>query len=75
MEIILPIPHPAQEKVLKSKARFRVLMCGRRFGKSLISQVITSVESIRGKQVAYITPTYQLAKVFLMSYASYYLAR
>ena len=64
MEIILPIPHQAQEKVLKSKARFRVLMCGRRFGKSLISQVITSVESIRGKQVAYITPTYQLAKVF-----------
>ena len=39
-------------------------MCGRRFGKSLISQVITSAESLKGKQVAYITPTYQLAKVF-----------
>lgn len=64
MEIILPNPHEAQKKVLKSKARFRVLMCGRRFGKSLISQVITSVESLRGQQVAYITPTYQLAKVF-----------
>ena len=64
MEIILPIPHEAQQKVLRSKARFKVLMCGRRFGKSLISQVITSVESLQGKQVAYITPTYQLAKVF-----------
>ena len=64
MEIILPIPHEAQRKVLGSKARFRVLMCGRRFGKSLISQVISSVESLKGQQVAYITPTYHLAKVF-----------
>jgi hypothetical protein len=64
MEIILPIPHQAQKKVLQSKARFRVLMCGRRFGKSLISQVISSVESLKGQQVAYITPTYHLAKVF-----------
>lgn len=64
MEIILPNPHKAQEKVLRSKARFRVLMCGRRFGKSLISQVITSVQALQGQQVAYITPTYQLAKVF-----------
>lgn len=64
MEIILPIPHEAQRKVLGSKARFRVLMCGRRFGKSLISQVISSVESLQGQQVAYITPTYHLAKVF-----------
>jgi hypothetical protein len=39
-------------------------MCGRRFGKSLISQVISSVESLKGQQVAYITPTYHLAKVF-----------
>lgn len=64
MEIILPIPHEAQRKVLGSKARFRVLMCGRRFGKSLISQVISTVESLKGQQVAYITPTYHLAKVF-----------
>jgi len=64
MEIILPNPHQAQEKVLRSKARFRVLMCGRRFGKSLISQVITSVQALKGQHVAYITPTYQLAKVF-----------
>ena len=41
-----------------------MLMCGRRFGKSLISQVITCVEALQGKSVAYITPTYKLAKVF-----------
>ena len=64
MEITLPTPHEAQKKVLQSKARFRVLMCGRRFGKSLISQVITCVEALQGKSDAYITPTYKLAKVF-----------
>jgi len=42
-----------------------VLMCGRRFGKSLVAQAISIKESAEGnKQVAYITPTYQLAKIF-----------
>jgi hypothetical protein len=39
-------------------------MSGRRWGKSLICQVITCIEAMQGKRVAYITPTYQLAKVF-----------
>lgn len=39
-------------------------MSGRRWGKSLICQVITCLESMQGKRVAYITPTYLLAKAF-----------
>jgi hypothetical protein len=39
-------------------------MCGRRWGKSLISQNISIQDALEGKLVAYITPTYQLAKVF-----------
>jgi len=39
-------------------------MCGRRFGKSLISQIISIEQATSDKLVAYITPTYQLAKVF-----------
>jgi hypothetical protein len=62
--IVLPKPHKNQAKVLESKARFKVLMSGRRWGKSLICQVITCIEAMQGKRVAYITPTYQLAKVF-----------
>ena len=58
-------PHEAQRAVLNSTARFRVLMCGRRFGKSLIAQVISVQESAQNERlVAYITPTYQLAKIF-----------
>lgn len=63
-KIVLPKPHKNQAKVLNSKARFKVLMSGRRWGKSLICQVITFLEAVKGKKVAYITPTYQLAKVF-----------
>jgi hypothetical protein len=58
------IPHPAQQAVLDSTARFRVLMCGRRFGKSLIAQVIALLRCSEGKKVAYITPTYLLAGTF-----------
>lgn len=63
-KITLPKPHTNQAKVLNSKARFKVLMSGRRWGKSLICQVITCIEAMKGGRVAYITPTYQLAKVF-----------
>ena len=64
IQISLPRPHVGQRKVLGSKARFRVLMCGRRWGKSLISKQYTITEALAGKINAYITPTYSLAKVF-----------
>ncbi len=64
IEISLPKPHAAQRAVLESPARFRVMMCGRRFGKSLISQNISIENGLNNKKVAYITPTYQLGKTF-----------
>lgn len=39
-------------------------MCGRRWGKSLISQSIAIENGLDNKIIAYVTPTYQLAKVF-----------
>jgi hypothetical protein len=39
-------------------------MCGRRFGKSLIAQVISVTSSINKEHVAYVTPTFALSKVF-----------
>ena len=65
-EIVLTIqkPHNNQQLVLNSKARFIVMMAGRRWGKSLISQTIAIRNALDGKLVAYVTPTYQLSKVF-----------
>ncbi len=64
MRIELPNPHINQKKILECDRRFIVVMCGRRFGKSELSQILAISESIKGGQVAYITPTYKLAKAF-----------
>ena len=57
-------PHSAQKQVIDCDSRFIVMMAGRRFGKSLISQTISIDTAVNKKRVAYITPTYQLGKIF-----------
>ena len=64
IQIALNKPHEGQKAVLDSEARFRVLMCGRRWGKSLISRNISITEALAGRITGYVTPTYALAKVF-----------
>lgn len=64
MRIELPTPHINQQKILNADRRFVVVMCGRRFGKSELSQILIIKEALKGGQVAYITPTYKLAQVF-----------
>jgi hypothetical protein len=64
VRIELPNPHINQQRILDSQSRFRVVMAGRRFGKSELSQIEIIVNALQGKNVAYITPTYQLARVF-----------
>lgn len=64
MIIELPKPHINQQVILDSSARFRVVMCGRRFGKSELSQIEIVINALKGKNVAYITPTYKLARTF-----------
>lgn len=64
IQIKLNKPHEGQRSVLESDARFKVLMCGRRWGKSLISKNISITEALDGRITGYVTPTYALAKVF-----------
>jgi phage FluMu gp28-like protein len=64
VQIFLPTPHTNQQKILECDKRFRVVMCGRRFGKSELSQILSVTYAVKGLSVAYITPTYGLAKVF-----------
>ena len=64
MRLELSEPHINQQVILDSCSRFRVVMCGRRFGKSELSQVEMISNALKGYQVAYITPTYKLAKTF-----------
>jgi hypothetical protein len=64
MRIELSKPHINQQRILDSQARFRVVCCGRRFGKSEVSQIEIIKNAMLGRAVAYITPTYKLAKTF-----------
>ena len=67
MEVVIEIdnaPHPAQQQVLSSPARFRVLMCGRRFGKSVVAKMEALMACSEGERVAYITPTFLLSRTF-----------
>jgi hypothetical protein len=70
MRIELSEPHINQQVILDNSSRFRVVMCGRRFGKSELSQIEIISEALRGHNVAYITPTYKLAKTFFEKLAT-----
>ena len=70
MRIELSEPHINQQVILDNPSRFRVVMCGRRFGKSELSQIEIISEALRGHNVAYITPTYKLAKTFFEKLAT-----
>lgn len=56
--------HPAQSQIAKDKTRFRVVNCGRRFGKTLLSawEMFAFAIADKDRKVAYIAPTYQQAR-------------
>lgn len=56
--------HPAQQTVVKNKERFRVLLAGRRFGKSVLAveELVFNALTKKKARVCYIAPTYQSAR-------------
>ncbi|ENK6355016.1 terminase, partial [Acinetobacter baumannii] len=55
--------HPKQMQVYQSKARFRVVVAGRRWGKSQLSKILMiSKARIPKQKVWYVAPTYKMAK-------------
>lgn len=71
IDINLPEPHEGQQKVLDSDARYKVLLCGRRWGKTLISQIIAIQTMLEGGKVAYVTPEFSLGKEFFKEILKY----
>lgn len=71
IDITLPRPHKYQQEVLDSNARFKVMMCGRRFGKTLIAMVICIQKMLKGEAVAYVTPEFGLGKDFFREILKY----
>jgi len=56
--------HDAQKEITKCTKRFRVVNCGRRFGKTslAITEMAGKAFSKKGMKICYIAPTYQQAK-------------
>lgn len=58
----LPTPHDAQEEILSSTARFVVVACGRRFGKTTLGQEAIIQEAlIKHHACWWLAPTYGMA--------------
>lgn len=57
-----PSLHKAQQEVFKSPARFRVLVAGRRFGKSKLAALETIKVLCDGGNAWWVSPTFDLSK-------------
>ena len=56
-------PHPGQVQVLESQARFRVMNCGRRWGKTVLAAKIILSKARKQKQMLWwVAPTYKIVK-------------
>lgn len=62
-EIVLPTLYPLQMQVVKDPHRFKVLACGRRWGKTRMCSLIAIERAFAGKRVWWIGPTYQVARI------------
>lgn len=56
--------HPAQSEIVNDLHRFRVVNCGRRFGKTVLAiyEMLGKASFTRDARIAYIAPTYQQAR-------------
>jgi hypothetical protein len=55
--------HPKQMEVYKSKARFRVVVAGRRWGKTALARVLIITHArVAKRKIWYVAPTYKMAK-------------
>lgn len=59
--IYLPRPHVGQRQVLDCPARFRVLACGRRWGKSETARQALAAEVLHGAFCWWVLPDYPMA--------------
>ncbi|MBC7815099.1 MAG: hypothetical protein H7175_28335 [Burkholderiales bacterium] len=54
-------PHTGQEAILRHPARFRVVACGRRFGKTETGKILLTEQALRGARCWWLAPTFQMS--------------
>jgi hypothetical protein len=60
IRLVLPSLHTGQQTVMDTHARFNVLACGRRFGKTTLGTNLLMPPMLEGFPVAWFAPTYKL---------------
>lgn len=55
-------PHASQQQVLDEAARYNVLDCGRRYGKTDMLETLVAETALQGQPAAYLTPIYPMAE-------------
>ena len=63
LTVKLPPLHPGQQAVAHDPARFKVLACGRRWGKTRLGTVLCLATALRGGRAWWVAPTYKMAQV------------
>jgi predicted phage terminase large subunit-like protein len=63
LSLELPPLHPAQRAVLAHPARFKTLVCGRRWGKTRLGVALAVATAIEGKRVWWVAPTYAISSI------------
>lgn len=59
----LPPLHPGQREVANHAARFKVLACGRRWGKTRLGSLLCLKDGLEGKRVWWVAPSYPVAQI------------
>lgn len=59
--VSLPVLHPGQQQVAREAARFNVLACGRRWGKTVFGIDRLADRALDGLPAAWFAPTYKLS--------------
>lgn len=59
----MPPLHPGQHAVLDDPTRFKVVVCGRQWGKTLLGAVMVVQEAVKGGDVWWVAPSYPIAEL------------
>ncbi|MBX3095666.1 MAG: terminase family protein [Fimbriimonadaceae bacterium] len=59
--VVLPRCHTGQRRILQSSARFKVVACGRRWGKTTVGVVECARWALQGGTVGWFAPTFRMA--------------
>jgi len=63
ISVTLPPLHRAQAEIVASPARFKVVSCGRRFGKTRLAVLFSIAEMLQGGSVMWVAPSFDKAMI------------